>query len=167
MTNPIFEKLSLSLENGVLFGHSIEEAAQVFLKSIPDYDKDKVNVLITGDTDITSPYQISRQLSSFLQYFERRENIRIITGNLPGVETVVQRYAQNNKIECVVFQRENDPDYGDLGNRGLKARNRDMVDKTHVLFILSKPSSRVSDSMYQLARNNGRLIAKRYIGPKK
>lgn len=167
MTNPVFEKLSTALENGVLFGHSIEEAAQVFLKSIPEYEQDKVNVLISGDTRLTSPYQISRQISAFLQFFELRDNIRILTGNLPGVETIVQRYARNNRIECVVFQRDCEPDIADYGNRGLKSRNRDMVNRAHVVLLLTAPNSKASDSMYQLARSNGRLIAKRYIGPKK
>lgn len=166
MTNPIFEKLEAALDNGVLFGHSIEDLARQYVRSIPEVERDKVNVLISGDKDCTNAHQISRQISSILRYFELRDNIRILTGNLPGVESIVQRYARNSKIECVVLNCSQDEFYDVYNNRSLKARNQDLVEKAHVVILLNQRGSKHSDSMYQLARQNGRLVTRRYIGPK-
>lgn len=166
MANMIFEKLETALDSGVMFGHSIEESARQFLQDLPEDAKDKVNILISGDKTCTNAHQISRQLSAILRYFELRDNFRILTGNLPGVESVVQRYARNSRIECVVLSCNQDENEGDYGALSLRSRNLALVEKAHVVILLNQPGSKFSDSMYQLARQNGRLVTRRYIGPK-
>lgn len=163
MANVIFEKITEALRTGVWFSHSIEEMATAFIANLPDEQKDKINILVIGDLDNLNTNTVTRHLSAYLQFFEQKSNIRLITGDQRGVESIVQRYAKNNEIECITYTTPTDDDWGDSDRRVVRERNKSMLAHAHVVLIVTRNGSKELDFMYQLARDEGRLVSKRVI----
>ncbi len=161
--NPIFSKLSEHLITNGLFTHTDTTAAEAFLSEIADLDSDKINVAIVGDEDISDGRQVSRCLNMLLRIFEYPENVRILTGEMAGVESIVRRWAKRNLFETDIYPLIEKPDWLDTGYTNREERDRRMATPAHVVIVITKPRSNSCDFMYSLAVESGRFVSHRYI----
>jgi hypothetical protein len=165
MTNPMFVKVLDALDKGLYFNHSIEELVKSRLAEMSDDEKDRVNVVVVGDRDITNKLLVTRNLTNFLRIFEKRENIRLITGYQPGIESIVNQYAKKNSIECINYKTSVDKNEWrelDVDEQvpNIQKRNESMIKHAHVILFMTFGFDKYLDNMYHLSRDNGLLVAK-------
>ncbi len=165
MVNPMFVKVLDALDQGLYFNHSIEELVKSRLASMSDDEKDRVNIVVVGDRDITNKYLVTRNLTNFLRIFERKENIRLITGHQPGVESIVNLYARKNDIEYINYKTSVDrwqnkelEEEEQIPN--IRKRNEAMLQHAHIVLIMTYGMDKHLDNMYHLSRDSGLLVAK-------
>lgn len=161
--NPMFEKLSESLISNSIFTHTDTSSAEAYLSDIADMQLDKVNVAIIGDTDITNGKQISQCLNMLLRMFEHPSNVRILTGELPGTEQIVRRWARRNNFDMDVYPVIEKPDWADNGYTNRQDRDRSMLAAAHCVIVINKPNSKSSDFMYHASIEAGRFVSRRIV----
>ena len=96
MKNPIFEKLADSIAEGNWFQQSL---AVLALERLSEIEHDRpINVAIVGDRTIKDVRPVMTHLVSFLKYFEDPEYYQVFTGDRAGVESIVRKACEVNKI---------------------------------------------------------------------
>lgn len=163
----ILDILQNSLESNTYFTHTDSLTAEAYLAGLSDRPLDKVSIAITGDDDITNGRQVTECINMMLRMFSRPENVRIVTGESTGVESIVRRWAKKNQFELDVFSIVERPEWGTYDISEREERDRRMVESSQCVIVVNKTGSKGSSYLYTLAVESGRLVSKRLIRNKK
>ena len=166
MMNPIVDKLFESLKHGSLFSHTNIGLAEQHFASLNVDNLDRVSVAIVGDTDITDKAAVSICLTSVLAIFERRDNIRIQTGRLDGVEAFVREFAKRNDIELDIHECGQLDDWTPPSVKMRRERDRRIVAAANVVVVINSGKSKECNYIANLAMKEGRLVTVRKITSK-
>lgn len=104
----------------------------------------KPTVLICGSKSIKN-LDISR-------YIRPQSVGAVISGGASGVDTIVERWAKNHKIEFIAYT----PNYKVFGKRAPLERDKDMVDAADVVFCFWDMESTGTLYTYNYAKSMGR-----------
>lgn len=163
MTSAIFDKMLTAVKSGALFSHSIVDLAVPYIEAIPEEEQQQVNIAVIGDSKLLNAREVSRHLTSYLRFFELKSNIRLLTGDRPGLEAIVQRYAKNSGLDCVVYKTPEVEGWGSTAKKLNRARDEELLKHAHVVLVITNGSTKDADFMYKLARDSGRLVSKRQL----
>lgn len=162
MDNPLWGKMTDSLEAGSFFNQTVSSAALDIINAV---DKSElVNVAVIGDTDINNVPAIMRAFTALARYFSDRLFYQVLVGDLPGVEEVVARACRRNEVKNVrvTMPCDEDATWDDI----YLFRTRKMIQNAHVVLIITDGDNKLTDTMYREAREMGRVVMKRIIRKK-
>lgn len=165
MKNPIFEKLADSIAEGNWFQQSL---AVLALERLSEIEHDRpINIAIVGDRTIKDVRPVMTHLVSFLKYFEDPEYYQVFTGDRDGVESIVRKACEVNKISVKTVSQV-DGKYTEVDRKDAeKETNDQLVELCDVMLVITGGSDKSTVSMYNKARSAGRLVSKRIVGAKK
>lgn len=165
MKNPIFEKIADSIAEGNWFQQSL---AVLALERLGEIEHDRpINVAVVGDRNIKDVKAVMTHLVSFLRYFEDTEYYQVLTGDRNGVEAIVRKACEVNKVTVKTISQI-DGTYNEIDRKDAeKETNDQLVELCDVMLVITGGSDKSTVSMYNKARSAGRLVAKRIVGAKK
>jgi len=162
-SSSVIEVLEAQLQNTSVFTHTDSECAENFVSVLKETFIDKVNVAIVGDGDISDASQVSRCISMAVRMFGRKENIRLVTGEFEGVESIVRKYARKNGFEIDIYPVIEKPEWVVTGLTNRQERDRRMLNAAHCVIVINKLGSKQGDFMYTSAIDAGRFVTKRIV----
>lgn len=165
MKNPIFEKIADSIAEGNWFQQSL---AVLALERLSEIEHDRpINIAVVGDRNIKDVKAVMTHLVSFLRYFEDTDNYQVLTGDRNGVEAIVRKACEVNKVTVKTISQV-DGTYNEIDRKDAeKETNDQLVELCDVMLVITGGSDKSTVSMYNKARSAGRLVAKRIVGAKK
>ena len=108
-------------------------------------------IIIAGGRDFNDYDLLKKEVSGFISILKPGTKIQIISGGAKGVDTLGERFAQENDLEVVLFPAE----WKKYGRAAGPKRNAQMAEYATHLLSFWNGESKGTKSMITLARKKG------------
>lgn len=105
-------------------------------------------IIIAGGRDFNDYELLKKEATAFLLEIETGEAIQIVSGGAKGVDTMGERFAQENDLEVVLFPAN----WKSFGRAAGPKRNAQMADYATHLLSFWNGESKGTKSMISLAK---------------
>lgn len=157
------DALEASLVTNVYFSDTNLGLAEDFVHELKNNPPEQISVLITGDTDINNPRLVSRLITLLCRPLGIKDNFKILTGELSGIEWVARAYAKKNNIDIDVFPMLDNNKPWDTSFNARKERDRRMLANAHIVIVLTKGKLKECNFVYTNAINEGKFVTRRKV----
>lgn len=128
-----------------------------------------VNIAIVGSREFSDYEYLKEQLCEFIfdikyegdsgkswssVYYNRYDNVKIISGGARGADTLAEKFADEFSFEKVIFK----PDWNLYGKRAGFVRNAKIVDNCDVLFAFQINKSKGTQHSIDLAKEKNKEV---------